>query len=112
MIKYIVIPEKKTVIATLEHTEWDAFNKISKMVRGTDFCVVPRDKFLMPDRFKVKIVCDERDEFNEEFGKKRAKKVLLDNYYKSLDKRIAKFREAALEFNGKVFETPANLLTN
>ena len=104
-IKYVVIPEHKMVKAILENTEYDAYNKINKMLRDTTFCACS-DKYLMPNRFVAKVTCDERDDFDPEFGKARAKKIVLDNYYKSLDKKVAKFREDALVFNGKVFETP------
>ena len=105
MIKYIVVPEQKMVKAILENTEYDAYNKINKMLRDTPFCACS-DKYLMPNRFVAKVICDERDEFDVEFGKARAKKIVLDNFYKSLDKKVAKFREDVLIFNGKVFETP------
>ena len=105
MIKYIIIPERRMVKAILENTEYDACNKIAKMLRDTPFCAMS-NKYLMPNRFVAEVPCDERDEWNEEFGKARAKKILLDNYHKSLDKKIAKFREDILVMNGKVFETP------
>ena len=45
-------------------------------------------------------------------GKKIAKKRLLKNYYASLDKRVAKFHDAAIVFNGKVFETSEEVKNN
>jgi hypothetical protein len=111
MVKYIVVPERRMVKAMIENTEYDACNKIAKMLRDTPFCAVS-EKYLMPNRFVAEVFCDERDEFSEEFGKARAKKIVLDNYYKSLDKKIARFREDALIFNGKVFETPKELENN
>ena len=45
------------------------------------------------------------DEFDVEIGKQIAKKRLLKNYYAALDKRVGKFFDAALIFNGKVFKT-------
>lgn len=110
-IKYVIIPEKKTVKAFLENTEYDACNKISKMLRDTPFCVCS-NKYMMPKNFKVTLVCDKRDEFDETWGRNRARKILLDNYYKSLDKKIAKFREDMLILNGKVFETPEVMKNN
>lgn len=106
MIKYVVVPERRMVKAILENCEYDACNKISKMLIDTPFCAVS-EKYIMPNRFVAKVFCDERDEWNEEFGKARAKKIVLDNYYKSLDKKIEYFREDALVMNGKIFETPA-----
>ena len=46
MIKYFVNEEKRQVIGLLENTRWDAFNKICKTVRDTDFCVVPHEKYM------------------------------------------------------------------
>ena len=106
MIKYFVNEEKRQVIAVLENTKWDAYNKIEKMIADTEFCLVPGGKYLMPSQFKVTVTCDPRDEFDAEVGKKIAKKRVLKNYYASLDKRVGKFREAALIFNGKAFNTP------
>ena len=111
-IKYFVNKDKRQVIAILENTKWDAFNKINKMVVDTEFCVVPNNKYLMPNQFKVTVTCDPRDEFDVETGKKIAKKRVLKNYYASLDKRVSKFHEAALVFNGKVFETPEEIKNN
>lgn len=106
MIKYFVNEEKRQVIGLLENTKWDAINKIDKMLRDTDFCFSLSEKYMMPSEFRVVVTCDERDEFDVAIGKKIAKKRLLANYYKSLDKRVNKFYDAALIFNGKVFETP------
>lgn len=105
-IKYFVNEEKRQVIAVLENTKWDACNKIEKMIADTEFCLTICKKYLMPNQFKVTVTCDPRDEFNVEVGKKIAKKRVLKNYYASLDKRVGKFHEAALIFNGKAFNTP------
>ena len=112
MIKYFVNEDKRQVIAVLENTKWDAYNKIEKMMADTEFCLVPCGKYTMPAQFRVVVTCDPRDEFDVEVGKKIAKKRVLKNYYASLDKRVGKFREAALIFNGKVFETPKVLENN
>lgn len=112
MIKYFVNKNKRQVIAVLENTKWDAYHKIDKMVADTEFCVVPNDKYIMPNQFRVTVTCDPRDDFNVDIGKKIAKKRVLNNYYTSLDKRVAKFREAALVFNGKVFETSEEVKNN
>jgi hypothetical protein len=106
MIKYIIIHERRTVKAILENTEFDACNKIAKMMRDTPFCAVS-DKYLMPNRFVAEVVCDERDEFDVEFGMKRAKKILLDNYHKSMDKKIAYFKADLKKMFGKIFENNA-----
>lgn len=105
-VKYVVVPEKKMVKAILENCEYDACNKIYKMIRDTPFCACS-EKYLMPRTFTAKVFCDERDEFDPEFGKERAKKIVLDNYYKSLDKKIEKFRNDAAILNHKIFENNA-----
>ena len=109
MIKYFVNEEKRQVIGLLEGTRWDAINKINKMILDTDFCLCMCGKYEMPDEFKAIVTCDPADEFDVEVGKQIAKKRILDRYYPALDKRVNKFFEAALIFNGKVFDTPAEL---
>ena len=109
MIKYFVNEKKRQVIALLDNTQWDAYNKICKMVRDTDFCVVPSEKYMMPSEFRVVVQCDDKDEFNPEIGQEIAKKRILDRYYSALDKRVNKFFDAVLVFNGKVFKTPVEL---
>lgn len=111
-IKYFINEEKRQVIGLLDGTRWDAYNKISKMVRDTDFCVAPSDKYMMADKFKAVVQCDPSDAFDVEEGKRIAKKRILDRYYAALDKRVDKFREAALVFNGVVFETSDEVENN
>lgn len=106
MIKYIIIHERRTVKAILENCEYDACNKIAKMMRDTPFCACSK-KYLMPNRFVVEVPCDERDEFNVEFGMKRAKKILLDNYHKSMDKKIAYFMADLKKMAEKIMENNA-----
>ena len=111
-IKYFVNEEKRQVIGLLENTRWDAYNKICKILKDTEFCFVPSEKYMMPAEYRVVVQCDPSDEFSVEEGKKIAKKRILDRYYPALHKRVGKFREAALVFNGKVFETPEILENN
>ena len=109
MIKYFVNEKKRQVIGLLDNTQWDAYNKICKMVRDTDFCVVPSEKYMLPSEFRVVVQCDEKDEFDPNVGKEIAKKRILDRYYSAVDKRVNKFFDAALVFNGKVFKTPVEI---
>ena len=112
MIKYFVNEEKRQVIGVLEDTRWDAHNKISKMIIDTDFCLAMSKKYMMPSKFKVVVKCDPSDEFSAEEGMRIAKKRILDRYYAALDKRVAKFLDAVLLLNGKVFETSADVEEN
>lgn len=102
-IKYIVIPEKKQTIGILTNCEYDAVNRIEKLM-GDGFHLCDLRKYMMPHTFKATVTCYPGDEYNEEEGKRRAKKKLLQNYYRSVDKRIDKFREELLVLNGKFFE--------
>lgn len=106
-IKYFVNEEKRQVIGVLENTRWDAVNKISKMIRDTEFCVVPNEKYLMPNEFRAVVQCDDRDEFNPEIGMAIAKERILKRYYPALDRRVNKFEKAAKAFNEKMFENPS-----
>lgn len=105
-IKYFVNEEKRQVIGVMEDTRYDAVNKISKMIRDTDFCFIPNEKYMMPDEYRAVVQCDPRDEFSVEEGMRIAKERILNRYYPALDKRVNKFFDAALFFNGKVFTTP------
>ena len=111
-IKYFVNEDKRQVIGVLSNCRFDAINKIEKMIADTEFCFCPSEKYVMPSEFRAVVQCDERDEFDPEVGKKIAKERILDRYYPALDKRVNKFFDAALVFNGKVFKTPEALENN
>ena len=111
-IKYYVSEKKRQVIGVLSDCRYDAINKIDKMIRDTDFCFCPSEKYMMPNEYRAVVQCDPRDEFSVEKGMKIAKDRILKRYYPALDKRVNKFREAALIFNGKVFETPDTFENN
>jgi hypothetical protein len=112
MIKYFINEEKRQVIGLLDGTEWDAINKINKMMLDTHFCFCASEQYMMPSEFRAVVQCDERDEFIPEVGMRYAKERIMSRYYASLDKRVSKFFEEALIFNGKIFETPKELENN
>lgn len=103
-IKYYTNPEKRQTIAVLSGTKWDAINRIDKLMDDTGLFVMGStlSKYCMPDTFKVVVTCDERDEFDVEVGKQVAKRKLMRNYYKSLDKRLAKFKKFIDGFHVKM----------
>lgn len=92
MIKYIIIPEKRAVVAILRYTEADAYMRIDKITSDTDFVHANYDKYLMPKEFKATVYCDERDEFDIDKGKQLARERVMKRYYYSLDKRMAWFK--------------------
>ena len=112
MVRYFVNEEERVVVAVLENTRWDACNKICKMMRDTDFCLVPKNKYMMHNTYRAIVTCDEQDEFDVEIGKKIAKQRVLDHYYEALDKRLDEFRSSVLILNGLVFETPEEMKNN
>lgn len=112
MIKYAVVPEKKIVYAILSNTRHDALRKIDKMMGDNPVCCVYHKKYMMPNTFRAKATCDDRDEWNEEIGKEVAKAKVLKNYYRSLDKRIDMFRADLIDINSRVFETPEEFENN
>ena len=112
MVKYFVNEEERVVVAVLENTRWDAYNKICKMMRDTDFCLVPKNKYMMHSAYRAVVTCNEQDEFDAEVGKKLAKERVLDHYYAALDKRLDEFKDSLLVFNGLVFETPEEMKNN
>lgn len=58
---------------------------------------VKRDKYKMPDCFKVIVTCDPRDEYDFEVGTQIAKKRIMDKYYKALDKRMQMFTDSLVD---------------
>ena len=112
MVRYFVNEEERKVVAVLENTRWDAYNKICKMMRDTDFCIAPNKKYMMHNTYRAVITCNEQDEFNEEVGKKMAKERVLEHYYTALDKRLDEFRSSVMALNGLVFETPEEIKNN
>ena len=111
-IKYFINEEKRQVIGLLENTRYDAINKIEKMLGDTEFCFCGGKKYLMPNEFRAVVQCDPRDEFSVEEGMKIAKDRIMKRYYPALDKRVNKFFDAALLFNGKIFKTPVEMDEN
>ena len=105
-VKYVVIPEKKMTIGILSDTEFDAINRIEKLMGNNSLFLCNDQKYMMPHTFKATVVCHDGDEYSAAEGKRRAKQKVRKNYYRSLDKRLDKFREELLVLNGKFFETP------
>lgn len=98
MIKYIDKPEENITVAVLEGTKYDAINKINKYMRNTNFCVSDK-KYEMPSYFRVFLRCNPADVYSVEEGHRRAKKIILDNYYASMDKRINAFKNDVKHMN-------------
>ena len=92
-IKYISIPEKKATIAVLHETEWAAVDNIKSVLDGTKSLWFDPTKYRMKSSYKATVICRDGDEYSEERGREEAKKKLMRNYYRSLDKKIDEFIE-------------------
>ena len=98
-IKYFVDKENKKTVAVLGGCRWDSINRINKMLRrGVDdeLYVGHDSSYLMPNTFRAVVMCSEQDEYDVEEGKRQAKNKLMRNYNKSMDKRIAQYRNYLL----------------
>lgn len=99
-IKYVVLPEQKQVIAILKNTKYDAYNKAMKLCRemtkgqSNVFICPNMEKLLMANEFKVVVPCKEGDTFDPEVGKRIAKRICLEKYYNSFDKKINRFKKS------------------
>lgn len=107
MVRYFVNEEERVVVAILENTRWDAYNKICKMMRDTDFCLVPKNKYMMHNTYRAIVTCNEQDEFDVEVGKKIAKERVLDHYYEALDKRLYEFKKSLQMFADEILKNNA-----
>ena len=88
MIKYVVIPEQKKVIALLQNTDFDAICKIRKNLCQSNIVVWDESKYKMKHFYRAVAKCHGEDVFDEERGKEIAKKKLLDKYYSDFDAKI------------------------
>ena len=92
MIHYVVRPETRTVIGVMKGTKYDAILKIYKMLDSSELCLLEPEKYYMPNCYRAEVVCDPRDEFNVEEGKRIVKERIMRRYYDSVDKRVDRFK--------------------
>ena len=107
-VKYYVVPEKRMVVAALNNCQYDACNKLAKIVETMDF-IVYQDKFMMPNNLRAVAVCHEDDVFDIEVGKQIAKEKLMRRYYKHFDQKIALFNEYLARVNERMAEHINNI---
>lgn len=95
-VKYYVDEKNRKTVAVLEGCRWDAINRIRKlMFSSSGYCryMMGEEDCFMPDTFRAVVTCNELDEYNIEEGKRQAKKKLMRNYHRSLDKRIIRYKK-------------------
>lgn len=92
MMKYVINEEKKTVMAFLEGTRYDAVRMIAKELARTGIPVdYYSDKLIMSNKYSGTVTLRHDDVWDVEVGKKHAKEKCLANYHRGLEKRINKF---------------------
>lgn len=110
-IKYYYNPKKRGTIALLSDCRYDFLNKINKMTANTGI-ILCGDKYLMKNEYKGIVYCNEQDVFDEQVGRDKAKEKCMNRYYKDFDRLWGMFQEELLVLNGKIFETPEEMLDN
>lgn len=86
MIHYFVNSKRRSVIAVLKDTAHDEVNSLYRKMGYGDLPWDVEKAAVMPDSFRVEVVCSPEDEFDVEVGKRLAKKRILDNYDRSRKK--------------------------
>lgn len=89
MIKYTIIPNKKIVVAELCGTKYDAVKRINKILHGG--VLIDESKYLLKDRYKVTVKCNDEDDFYEEVGIQIAERRLMDKYYRDKNRAFELF---------------------
>lgn len=104
-IRYVINEEKRTCVAILENTKYDAISKINKMckseARFSDEAEIhvysyKNSKYKIPNRFVGVAKCSPEDVWDVEVGKRIAREKLLDKYHKALHNKQAKFLDNML----------------
>lgn len=79
MIKYNIIESQRKVIAKIDNCENDAYNVISKSLKGK-LELFKSESIKLPSYFTAVAKCHPEDEFDAEVGKELAKKRVIEKY--------------------------------
>lgn len=90
-IKYIVIPEQRKTVAILPNTKFDLIRKINKTFANVKGVGVLGSKYLLNEYYRASVVCHEDDQYDEDTGKREAKKKVMDKYHAALDRGYRDF---------------------
>ena len=111
MIKYYVNMGDQSITAVLSGTKFDAQYSIAKQFRkmGVVFQFTPDYKYMkrgadtfghqydLSDTYHATVRLRDGDTYSVEAGKEQAKKKVMKNYYKALDRRVLKFKENLMQ---------------
>jgi hypothetical protein len=101
-IKFAVNEEKREVIAYTKGTAYDAVRYVERKLPVSVEFFGMYNKGVMPDEFRSTVVCHPDDIFDANEGKKIARKRLLDKYWRSRHKAVARIKKEINAQMGKV----------
>lgn len=90
---YYIDNEKKIIICKITDCTFDAINLIEKF-ENCSYKFLNRDeadKYYINDSYVGKATCQDGDIYDEEFGKKLAKKKMLKKYHVARDRAILRY---------------------
>lgn len=124
MLKTFISKDGKTTVAVIEGSKYDAVKKVAKKlhlgdvicegssisfsnIEGSELPKLLRlDMLIMSDRYVGKVICNDKDELNDEVGRAEAIRKVKQHYSSSMNRAILHWQKAMM----KKIET-ANLET-
>ena len=92
-INYVINKEKRTVVCIMRNAEEDACGPVEKYLdsKGLSFDWATYKKLLLPESIVGVAKCNPNDEWDEEFGKRLARKRCSDKYEAIKLEKLRKF---------------------
>ena len=90
-IEYYPKPEKHKVVAIIRNVQFDAVEELYRKAGMPNLFMPNAKQLMMPDILKATAYCHPSDEFDEEKGKKIAKKRLIKMYNNTKASTINQF---------------------
>ena len=81
MINYVIDQEKGETIAYISGCADDVVNRLAKVFGKDNLSEKVKKAAKLPDEFSAKVQCHPDDTWDEEEGKRQAKKKLLSEYH-------------------------------
>lgn len=105
-VEYVINRDKKTVVAILKGTRFDALKSVAKCVDNNYNVSFGTDEsgysILISDMFVGKAKCSDDDVFDESIGKYIAKKKCMEKYYRAKDNAIKQWYSRAKDRMNRV----------
>ena len=104
-IKYVVNPEKKTVVCLLEGCKDDVYNAMSPSEQAIVLFLHVNCE--LNNKYIGVAKCDPEDTFDEEFGRKLARNRMLKKYYRDRAYIYYNIKECVDTFSTRFFKYSA-----